>query len=141
MIRLDLAVDSRITETLCAGELLGRSPFDRGKQVRKRITVVKGAGISLAAAVAPAAHRDSPLLEPTIDLLDRSMSFPEPPMVHLNRGSDVPWTPARLARYGLVGELSLRAKPAPVATSGRGVIERAHAWTIAHNTLVWWTER
>jgi hypothetical protein len=140
MIGLDLttlAVDGCITEAPCGGEQAGRSPVDRGK----RSTVVEGAGIPLGTVIAPAARHDSPLLEPTLDLLDRFAPFPEPPTVHLDRGYDFPSTPARLVQYGLVGEISPRGTPAPVAATGRWVIERTHAWTNAPKKLVWCTER
>jgi transposase len=144
MIGLDLAtlaVDGCITKTPCGGDLAGRRPVDRGKQGRKRSTVVEGAGIPLGTVIAPAARHDSPLLEPTLALLDRFAPFPEPPMVHLDRGYDFPGTPARVACYGLVGDISPKGKPAPVAATARWVIERTHAWTNAHKKLVWCTER
>jgi len=144
MIGLDLttlAVDGCITEAPCGGELAGRSPVDRGKQGRKRSTVVEGAGIPLGTVVAPAARHDSPLLEPTLDLLDRFGPFPEPPTVHLDRGYDSAVTRDCLAQRGLIGDISPRGKPAPLAATGRWVIERTHAWTNAHKKLVWCTER
>jgi len=144
MIGLDLtalAVDGCITEAPCGGEETGRSPVDRGKQGRKRSTVVEGNGLPLGTVIAPAARHDSPLLEPTLDLLERFAPFPEPPTVHLDRGYDFPGTPARVASYGLVGDISPKGKPAPVAATGRWVIERTHAWTNAHKKLVWCTER
>ncbi len=137
----DLAVDGCSTEAPCGGERAGRSPVDRGKQGRKRSTVVEGAGIPLGTVIAPAARHDSPLLEPTLDLLDRFGPFPDPPTVHLDRGDDSSLTRERLARRGLVGEISPRGRPAPLAASGRWVIERTHAWTNAHKKLVWCTER
>ncbi len=137
----DLAVDGCIVEAPCGGELAGRSPVDRGKQGRQRSTVVEGAGIPLGTVVAPAARHDSPLLEPTLDLLERFIPFPAPPTVHLDRGYDFPGTPDRLAPYGLAGAISPKGKSAPVAVTGRGVIERTHAWTNAHKKLVWCTER
>ena len=137
----DLAVDGGITEAPCGGELAGRSPVDRGKQGRKRSTVVERNGIPLGTVVAPAAHHDSPLLEPTLDLLDRFTPFPEPPTVHLDRGYDSAVTRERLAQRGLVGEISPKGTPAPLAATGRWVIERTHAWTNAHKKLVWCTER
>ncbi len=136
-----LAVDGCITKAPCGGELAGRSPVDRGKQGRKRSTVVAGNGIPLGTVVAPAARHDSPLLEPTLDTLERFGPFPEPPTVHLDRGYDFPGTPARLMSYGLVGDISPKGKPAPVAATGRWVIERTHTWTNAHKKLVWCTER
>lgn len=137
----NLAVDGCITEAPCGGEVAGRSPVDRGKQGRKRSIVVEGAGIPLGTVVAPAARHDSPLLEPTLDCLDRFGPFPEPPTVHLDRGYDSAVTRDRLAQRGLIGEISPKGKPAPVVATGRWVIERTHAWTNAHKKLVWCTER
>lgn len=137
----DLAVDGCITEAPCGGELAGRSPVDRGKQGRKRSTVVEGNGIPLGTVVAPAARHDSPLLDPTLALLERFTPFPEPPTVHLDRGYDSALTRERLADRNLLGAISPKGKPAPLAATGRWVIERTHAWTNAHKKLVWCTER
>jgi len=136
-----LAVDGCITEAPCGGELAGRSPVDRGQQGRKRSTVVEGAGIPLGTVIAPAARHDSPLLAPTLDLLERFTSFPAPPTVHLDRGHDSAVTHERLTQRGLLGEISPKGRPAPVAASGRWGIERTHAWTNAHKKLVWCPER
>ena len=46
-----------------------------------------------------------------------------------------------MARYGLVGDISPKGTPAPVAATGWWMIERTHAWTNAHKKLVWSTER
>ncbi len=113
----------------------------RGKQGRKRSTVIEGAGIPLGTVVAPAARHDSPLLEPTLDLLKRFGPFPEPPTVHLDRGYDSAVTRERLAQRGVIDDMSPRGNPAPLAATGRWVIERTHAWTNAHKKLVWCTER
>jgi len=137
----DLAVDGCITEAPCGGEAAGRSPVDRGKQGRKRSTVVEGNGIPLGTVVAPAARHDSPLLEPTLECLERFIPFTEPPTVHLDRGYDSAVTRDRLAQRHLLGEISPKGKPARLAASGRWVIERTHAWTNAHKKLVWCTER
>lgn len=137
----NLAVDGCITKAPCGGERAGRSPVDRGTQGRKRSLVVDAQGIPLGTVGAPAARHDSPLLEPTLDTLERFTPFPEPPTVHLDRGYDFPGTPDRVAAYGLVGEISPKGHPAPVAATGRWVIERTHAWTNAFTKLVWCTER
>jgi transposase len=44
----DLAVDGCITKATCGGDAAGRSPVDRGRQGRKRSTMVEGCGIPLA---------------------------------------------------------------------------------------------
>lgn len=144
MIGLDLtalAVDGCIIEAPCGGEEAGRSPVDRGKQGRKRSTVIEGAGIPLGTVIAPAARHDSPLLEPTLDCLERFTPFAEPPTVHLDRGYDSTVTRERLAQRDLLDAISPKGKPAPLAASERWVIERTHAWTNAHKKLVWCTER
>jgi transposase len=137
----DLAVDGCVTEAPCGGEEAGRSPVDRGKQGRKRSTLVEGTGIPLGSVIAPAARHDSPLLEPTLDCLAPYAPFPAPPTVHLDRGYDFPGTPARLAAYGLIGDISRRGTSAPVAATGRWIVERTHAWLNAFKKLVWCTER
>jgi hypothetical protein len=50
----DLAVDGCITKAPCAGEVAGRSPVDRSKQVLKRSVASDGDGIPLGWVVAPA---------------------------------------------------------------------------------------
>lgn len=144
MLTLDLdhlAVDGCITEAPCGGEESGRSPVDRGKQGRKRSVVVEGQGLPLGVVIAPAARHDSPLLEPTLAHLAPYQPFATPPTVHLDRGYDYASTPDRLAAYGLIGEISPRGKPAPIAASGRWIVERTHAWLNAFKKLVWCTER
>jgi transposase len=144
MIGLDftqLAVDGCVTKAPCGGEDAGRNPVDRGKQGRKRSLLVEGQGIPLGSVVAPAARHDSPLLEPTLDHLAPYAPFPALPTVHLDRGYDFPGTPARLAALGLVGKISRRGTSAPIAATGRWVVERTHAWLNACKKLVWCTER
>jgi transposase len=58
----DLAVDGCITKAPCGGQASGRSPVDRGKQGRKRSTVVEARRIPLDAVAAGANAHDSPLL-------------------------------------------------------------------------------
>lgn len=82
----DLAVDGCITEAPCGGEETGRNPVDRGKQGRKRATIVAGQGLPLGAVIAPAGRHDSPLLEPTLDTLAALGPLPEGIVVHLDRG-------------------------------------------------------
>ena len=81
---------------------------------------------------APAARHDSPLLEPTLDLLERFGPFSDPSTVHLDRGYDSAVTRDRLAQRGLVGDISPQGKPAPLAAPGRRVVERTHAWSNTH---------
>ena len=88
--------------------------MDRGKQGRKRSTVVDGHGIPLGTVIAPAARKDSPLLEPTLDTLAQFAPFTSlPPSI---------WT-------------------VDTTSPARWVIERPHAWLNAYRKLVWCTER
>lgn len=137
----DIAVDGGITKAPCGGEVAGRSPVDRGKQGLKRSTVVDAMGIPLGAIAAPANRHDAPLLEPTLDTLDRLGPLPEPVTIHLDRGYDSFVTRDRLAVRKLRAEIAERGKPAPVTASQRWVVERTNAWTNAHKKLVWCTER
>lgn len=137
----DIAVDGCITKAPCGGEMAGRSPVDRGKQGLKRSTAVDANGIPLAMIVAPANRHDSPLLEPTLDLLAARGLFPATTTLHLDRGYDSRLTRERLAARGMVGEIALRGQPAPLTASQRWPVERTNAWTNAYKKLVWCTER
>lgn len=119
----DLAVDGCITEAPCGGEESGRSPVDRGKQGRKRSTVVEGQGLPLGTVIVPAARHDSPLLDPTLDTVAALGPLPEGIVVHLDRGYDSALTRTRLATRGLGAQISPKGMPAPLAASQRWVIE------------------
>lgn len=134
----DVAVDCCITKAPCGGEVAGRGPVDRGKQGLKRSVAVAAAGIPLATIAAPATRHDAPLVEPTRDALgcdDRPMT------VHLDRGYDSGAARTRLATRGQAAAIAPQGPPAPITASQRWVVERTHAWSKAHQKLVWCTER
>lgn len=137
----DVAVDGCVTKAPCGGELAGRSPVDRGKQGLKRSTVVDGNGIPLGAIAAPANRHDAPLLAATLDTLAALGEVPERMTTHLDRGYDSGVTRETLAARGLLAEIAVKGKPAPVTAGKRWVVERTNAWTNAHKKLVWCTER
>lgn len=137
----DIAIDGCITKAPCGGEMAGRSPVDRGKQGLKRATVVDANGIPLGAVAAPANRHDSPLLDATLDTLDRLGPLPAAMTVHLDRGYDSGVTREKLSRRGFRADISERGKPAPLAATERWTVERTNAWTSAHKKLVWCTER
>ena len=144
MIGLDLsdvAVDCCITKAPCGGEKAGKSPVDRGKRGIKRSVVVDGGGIPIGAIAAPANRHDSPLLEETLDTMGILRGLPERVSVHLDRGYDSEATRERLRLRGLLAEISEKGKPAPIAATGRWVVERTNSWNNAHKKLVWCTER
>jgi transposase len=134
----DVAVDCCITKAPCGGEVAGRNPVDRGKRGLKRSVAVDAAGIPLGTVAAPANRHDSPLLEPTLAVLDLGG---HPATIHLDRGYDSGATRQRLAARGLAAAIAAKGKPAPITAGTRWVVERTTAWTNAHKKLVWCTER
>lgn len=84
-----LSVDDCIVKAPCGGEIAGRSPADRGKQGTKRSAMAEAQGIPIGVIGAPANRHDSPLLEPTLNRLDRFNGYlPEQITVHLDAGYD-----------------------------------------------------
>jgi len=137
----DVAVDCCITKAPCGGQKAGRSPVDRGKRGIKRSVVVDANGIPLGAIAAPANRHDSPLLNQTLDTTDVLGGLPQETSVHLDRGYDARTVRERIRERGLVAEISEKGKPAPIAATGRWVVERTNSWSNAHKKLVWCTER
>ncbi len=144
MVGLELAnlsLDGCVTKAPCGGERAGRSPVDRGKQGTKRSTVVDANGVPLGVFTAAANCHDSPLLAPTLDLLNELGPLPDRVTVHLNRGYDSAKTREELRARGLRGVIAEKGKPAPVQVGQRWVVERTNAWHNAHRKLVLCTER
>lgn len=110
----DVAVDDCITKAPCGGQKTGRSPVDRGKQGMKRSTVVDANGIPIGAVAAPANRHDSPLLEETLDTLEKLGEPPEQMHVHLDREYDSRTTREKLKDRGLLPVISEKGKrPSP----------------------------
>ena len=61
--------------------------------------------------------------------------------VYLDRGYDSKAIRERLQERGFLAEISEKGKPAPIAATKRGVVERTNSWSNAHKKLVWCTER
>jgi len=137
----DLAVDGCITKAPCGGDAAGRSPVDRGKQGRKRSTVVEACGIPLGAVAAGANTHDSPLLGATLDTLARLGPLPARPTVHLDAGYDSTKTRTLLDQRGMTGQIAEKGTPAPIQASRRWPVERTNAWGNQFKKLVWNTER
>jgi IS5 family transposase len=138
----DVAVDGCITKAPCGGAKAGRSPVDRGKQGTKRSTAVDARGIPLGTVTAPANRHDSVLLSETLDVVSVALgAMPEGTSVHLDRGYDSKLTRERLEDRGLLGEISRKGVPAPLAATKRWVVERTNSWRNAHKKLAWCTER
>ena len=137
----EVAVDCCITKAPCGGEKAGRSPVDRGKRGIKRSVAVDARGIPLGVVTAPANRHDSPLLAQTLDAARALGLLPEGASVRLDRGYDSQATREKLRDRGLIPEISEKGRPAPVAATGRWIVERTNSWHNAHKKLVWCTER
>jgi len=136
-----IAVDGCITKAPGGGEVAGRSPVDRGKQGLKRSGMTDGYGIPLGRVLAGANCHDSPLLAPTLDLLDDLGPLPDDITVHLDAGYDSDTTRALLAERGLHGRIAHKGEKAPIQASQRWHVERTHAWQNAFQRLARCNER
>src|SRR3954451_21278332 len=85
----EIAVDGCITKAPGGREVAGPSPVDRRKQGMKRSVLVEGYGIPLGRVRAGAQRHDSPLLAPTLDLLDDLGPLHGEITVHLDAGYDL----------------------------------------------------
>jgi transposase len=121
-----IAIDGSITRAPGGGEAAGPSPVDRGKQGLKRSGMTDGYGIPLCRVLAGANRHDSPLLAPTLDLLDDLGPLPDDITVHLDVGYDSDKTRTELAARDLHGRIAHKGEKAPVQASQR-VACRAHA--------------
>jgi len=119
-----LAVDGCITKAPGGGEVAGPSPVDRRKQGMKRSVLVEGYGIPLGRVLAGAQRHDSPLLDPTLDLLADLGPLPEEITVHLDAGYDSHKTRQTLTERGLRGQIAHKGEKAPIQASRRWHVER-----------------
>jgi IS5 family transposase len=131
----DIAVDGCITKAPSGGEVAGPSPVDRRKQGMKRSVLIEGYGIPLGRVLAGAQRHDSPLLAPTLDLLDELGPLPEEITVHLDAGYDSGKTRTCLTERGLSGQIAHKGEKAPIQASQRWDVERTNAWHNAFNRL------
>ena len=136
-----IAVDGCITKAPGGGEAAGRSPVDRGKQGLKRSGMTDGYGIPLGRVLAGANRHDSPLLAPTLDLLDGLRPLPDDITVHLDAGYDSANTRALLHERGLRGRIAHKGEKAPIQAGHRWHVERTHAWQNAFQRLARCHER
>jgi transposase len=131
----EVVVDCCVTKAPCGGERSGRSPVDRGKRGIKRSVAVDARGITLGIVTAPANRHDSPLLAGTLDAARALGLLPEGASVRLDRGYDSEATREKLRTRGLIAEISQKGRPAPVALTGRWIVERTNSWHNAHKKL------
>ena len=142
----EVAVDCCIAKAPCGGEKAGRSPVDGGKRGIKRSVAVDAHGIPPAVVTAPANRHDSPLLAQTLDAARAEELLPEGASIRLlDRGYDSEATREKLRDWRLIPEISEKGKkPAPVAATGRWIVERTNSsWQakLAHKKLAWCTGR
>ncbi|GAA2091800.1 hypothetical protein GCM10009780_35990 [Actinomadura alba] len=103
--------------------------------------LVEGYGIPLGRVLAPANRNDSPLLAPTLDLLDDLGPLPDNITVHLDAGYDSGKTRDLLEGRDLIGEIARKGVKAPVQATQRWHIERTNAWHNAFTRLARCYER
>lgn len=124
-----IAIDGSITKAPGGGEAAGRSPVDRGKQGLKRSGMADGYGIPPGRGVLAGANRhDSPLLAPTLDLLDDLGPLPDDITVHLDAGYDSARTRTTLGERGLHGQITHKGAKAPIQATQRWHGERTRSW-------------
>lgn len=136
-----IAIDGAITKAPGGGEAAGRSPVDRGKQGMKRSNLTDGYGIPLGRVLAGANQHDSPLLAPTLALLEVLGPLPDEITVHLDAGYDSAKTRTVLGKRRLHGQIACKGTKAPVQAAQRWHIERTHAWQNAFHRLARCYER
>ncbi|MET9661806.1 IS5 family transposase [Streptomyces sp. NPDC006510] len=136
-----IAVDGCITKAPGGGVVAGRSPVDRGKQGLKRSSMTDGYGIPPGRVLAGANRHDSPLLAPTLDLLDDLKPLPQDINVHLDAGYASDKTRALLDARGLHGRIAHKGEKAPIQATQRWHVERTHAWQNAFQRLARCHER
>ena len=136
-----IAIDGSITKAPGGGEAAGRSPVDRGKRGMKRSAMTDGYGIPLGRVLAGANCHDSPLLAPTLDLLNDLGPLPDDITVHLDAGYDSAKTRAVLDERGLRGQIAHKGEKAPLQATQRWHVERTHAWQNAFHRLARCYER
>jgi hypothetical protein len=134
-------VDGAITKAPGGGEAAGRSPVDRGKRGMKRSGMTDGYGIPLGRVLAGANRHDSPLLAPTLDLLNGLGPRPDEITVDLDAGYDSDKSRAVLDERKLRGRIARKGTRAPVQATQRWHVERTHAWQNAFHRLAHCYER
>ncbi|MET9387730.1 IS5 family transposase [Streptomyces sp. NPDC002928] len=141
-LKLDqIAVDGSITKAPTGGEAAGRSPADRDKQGMKRSGMTDGYGIPLGRVLAGANRHDSPLLAPTLDLLEDLGPLPDGITVHLDAGYDSDKTRSELTARNLHGRIAHKGEKAPIQASQRWHVKRTHPWQNAFHRLARCYER
>lgn len=136
-----IAIDGSITKAPDGGEVAGRSPVDRGKQRLKRSGMTDGYGIPLGRVLTGANRHDSPLLAPTLDLLEHLGPLPDDITVQLDAGYDSDKTRTELAARNLHGRIAHKGEKAPIQASERWHVERTHAWQNTFHRLARCYER
>lgn len=124
----DIPVDGCHTKATGGGEVAGPSPVDRRKGGMKRSTATDAAGIPLGAVSAPGNRHDSPLLEPTLQRLERLGPLPADAAIHLDAAYGPNQGPATAAQFGLAAHVAVKGLAAPIQNTKRWPVERTNAW-------------
>lgn len=144
----DVAIDGSLHKAPCGGEGTGPNPTDRGKLGHKWSLAVDRHGIPVAWALDGANRNDIPMLEPTLDALEKRGLLTDVGTLHLDRGYDFPKTRRELHDRGLV-ELDIQkrgTKPKPgqphrLTLGLRWIVEAANSWFSNYGQLRRSTDR
>jgi hypothetical protein len=98
----------------------------------KRSVLIEGYGSPLGRVLAGAHRHDSPLLAPTLDLLDELGPLPDEITVHLDAGYDSGKARESLAERGLSGQIAYKGEKAPIPASQRWHVEPANERLAQH---------
>jgi IS5 family transposase len=93
----------------------------------KRSSMTDGYGIPLGRVLAGANCHDSPLLAPTLELLNALGPLPDEITVHLDAGYDSGKSRTLLDERSLRGRIAHKGTKAPVQATQRWHVERTHA--------------
>ncbi|GHE14210.1 hypothetical protein GCM10010339_83970 [Streptomyces alanosinicus] len=100
-----------------------------------------GYGIPLGRVLAGANRHDSPLLAPTLDLLNGLGPLPDQITVHLDAGYDSATSRSVLNERNLQGQIARKGTKASVQATRRWHVERTHAWQNSFHRLARCYER
>lgn len=151
IIGLDLdtvAIDGSLHKSPCGGEGTGPNPTDRGKLGHKWSLAVDANGIPIGWHLDGANRNDIPMLEPTIESIDRLGLVADIGTLCLDRGYDYPKIRAMLHGLG-PDELDIQRRgtkppkgtPHRLTLGLRWIIESANSWLSNYGQLRRSTDR
>lgn len=132
LIGLDLehlSVDGCCVKAPCGGDNTGPNPTDRAKSGQKRSVLIEGHGLPIGVVLAGANRHDSPLLESSLDCLERfGFWLPQQIRVDLDAGYDSQTTRQLLEVKGCDHKISPKGTYIRINHTRRWMVERTNSW-------------